>query len=369
MKKFNILLFLIICLFIFDVYANELPVVISHQVMVTNKDGTVCYNEGKKIDKTIPYKTMLIVNYDINGSYINVINDNYDCDVKYSDVSSNTQKFSIDHKDVEEISSIRAIVLPNTGLNMRIGPSVTFAKVMTIPQNSLITLTHKAGTYWYYTEYNDKTGWITAMNKYLGFDDNKVLINYEKTNIYDASGTRILGTIPENTEITDYIKLSANKEDLKYYVSYNGIKGYIKNLLYKTNGIGKIKLIKDVSIKDEKGNPIRRISAGSELEYNMISENGFYFPDRKLLISLTNEDYEYVKEAKQLVKDHGYLGEGIFGEEIKEREKEEEKKEEKQEDKKEKDYNIKEIIVVVLLSGIFISLIVLVIVKLVKNKK
>ena len=369
MKKIKILFLLVLCLLIIDVKADNKAVIISHQVMVTNKEGTTCYSEGKKTEEVIPYKTMLTVSYDIVGSYINVVNDKYDCDVKYSDVSSNTQKFSLDTKGVEKITSLRAIVLPNTGLNMRIGPAVTYAKRITIPQNTIIDLTYKAGTYWYYTEYNGVSGWVTAMNKYLGYDYDKVLVNYEKTKVYGTNGVTVLTTIPENTNITDYIKLeSINEEDFKYYVNYNGIKGYIKDMLYKTNGNGTIKLIKDVDIKDEKGNPVKRMSAGSELEYSMQNEHGyFYFPTKNALINLNREDYEYVKEAKLLVKDKGYLGEGIFGEEKKEREKIIEP-EEKEEEKKDNDNNTRDLIIIILLAGILISLIVLVIVKIVGNK-
>ena len=35
-----------------------------------------------------------------------------------------------------------------------------------------------------YGEYNGKTGWVTAMNKYLGYDYDKILINYEQPKFY-----------------------------------------------------------------------------------------------------------------------------------------------------------------------------------------
>ena len=371
MKRIKLLFLLILCLLIVNVKADDLPTIISHQVMVTNKNGTACYQDGKKMDKVIPYKTMLTVNYDIVGSYINVTNDDYNCDVKYSDVSANIQKFSLDNKGVEKINSIRAIVLPNSGLNMRIGPSVTYSKIVTIPKNTIISLSYKAGTYWYYTEYNGHSGWITAINRYIGFDYDKVLINYDKVKIYDVNGQAVITNIPANTPITDYIKLEQTKEDdFKYYVIYNGIRGYIKNMLYKTNGVGKIKLVKDVDIKDENGKPIKKMLSGSELEYTMVSDdNKFYFKEKDALISLNSKEYEFIKEAKPLVKEKGYIGEGLFGEEKKEREKpivEEETKEEKKENN---NRDIKEIIIICLLAGIFLALIVLIVLKIVNSKK
>ncbi len=370
----KILFLLIACLLVINVKAEERPVIVSHKVMVTNKEGTTCYKDSEKTDIVIPYKTMLIASYDISGSYINVYNDDYNCDVKYSDVSSNTQKFSVDDKNVTKINPVRSIVLSSTGLNLRIGPSVTYAKIMTIPQNTVLTLSYKAGTYWYYTEYNNKAGWVTAMNMYLGYDYNKVLVNYEKTSIYNNNGTKVLGSIPANTEITDYVKLdNINDNGLKYYINYNGIKGYIRTMLFKTNGRGKIKLVKDVDIKDDNGNPIKRMSSGSELEYTMVDENNnYYFPSRNRLIKINSDEFEYINEARLLIKQEGYLGEGIFGEEKMEREEivdVEEKNEEVKGGENTKKTDITTIVIICLLSGIFVLLIVLVIIKLFNSKK
>ena len=368
MKKTWLIVFTL-CLFIIDVKADESKEVIPHQVMVTNKEGTACYKDGKKTKEVIPYKTMLTVNTDISGSYINVVNDEYDCLVTYSDVSANKQSFDLDTKGVSKINNIRAIVLPSTGLNMRVGPSVTYAKVMTIPKNTILTLTHKAGTYWYYTEYNGKSGWVTSMNKYIGFDDNKVLINYEKIKLYNTNGKTVLTNIAENTEITDYLKLDTGGDDFKYFVSYNGTKGYIKDMLYKTSD-GKIKLIKDVEIKDDKGNAIRKMTAGSEIQYNMVNENNeYYISEKNVLVNLKDEDYEYIKEGKILIKEKGYIGEGIFGEEIKEKEEIASEETEIKEDTGNSEMSAKDIIIICLLSGIFIALVVIVIIKIVNSKK
>ena len=373
MKNIRLVILVIFCFLIIDVKAEAMPHVISHQVMVTNKDGVVCYHNGKKSDEVIPYKTMLTASYDIVGNYINVVNDKYDCDVNYSGVSANNQKFDLDTKGTEIINQVRAIVLPSTGLNLRIGPSVTYTKIITIPQNAIITLTHKAGIYWYYTEYNGKSGWVTAMNNYIGFDYNNVLINYEKTKIYSNNGKTVLGTIPEDTEITDYIKLeSINEDDFKYYVIYNGTKGYIKDMLYKTDTIGKIKLLKEVEIKDEKGNPIKKMTRDSELEYTMVNDNNaFYFPEKKALLNLDTKEYEYITKAKTKIKDKGYIGEGIFGEEKKERDVKSLEKEVEDDTIENKDdpTNVRDIIIICLLGGILVALIILVIIKIKNNKK
>ena len=355
----RVLLLLIICLLVINVEADNIPVIASHKVMVTNKEGTSCYKEGKKTDEVIPYKTMLMVNYDIVGSYINVTNDKYNCDVKYVDVSSYDQKFSLDNQSVEQITPIRALVLSTSGLNMRIGPSVTYSRVVRIPQNTVITLNYKSGTYWYHTEYDGKLGWITSMNGYIGYDFNRVLISHEKTKLYDVTGNTVLANIPENTEITDYMKLeTVNESDVMYYAIYNGTKGYLKSMLYKTNGTGKIKLTKDIDIKDNEGKLIKKITSGSELEYTMIDDNGnYYFPERNLVIKLNTDEYEYIVKAKPFIKEKGYIGDGFFGEEKIERE--EVKQEEAEfiiQDKVERKSNTMAIIIVCLLITIIAAL-------------
>ena len=367
MKKTIILLF--ICFWCIFVKADmEPPRIIKHKVMVTNKDGAICYQDGKKTNQVIPYGTTLDVDYDIDGSYISVSNDKYYCDVKYVDVSSKTQNFSLDNSDVEKIDSVRVIVLAKGGLNLRKGPSVTYSKLITIPQYSSVKVSYKAGTYWYYTEYNGVYGWITAINGYVGFESNEVLYNYEKVNIYDSS-KKIIGTIPANTEITDYLVLDKyTYDDFNYFVIYNGIKGYIGNMYYKTNGVGKIKLLKDIELTDNNGKLIKKLTANQDMEYNMKGYgNTFYIPEKNVVVALSNDEFEYMKEVKLLKKDRGYVGEGLFGEAKEERVIEEEEEVIPPVIEKEKDNST--IIIICLLAGILVSLIALVIVKIMNKKR
>ena len=103
-----------------------------------------------------------IVFIDIDGSYINVTsvekNEDgtykYDCMVKYADVSAVNQNFNMNTNQVEKINTTKAIVLASGGINLRKGPSVTYSKLTTIPQYTVVTLTHNAGDHWYYTKYN-----------------------------------------------------------------------------------------------------------------------------------------------------------------------------------------------------------------------
>ena len=374
MKKISLLFILFICLFVINVKADMGPPMIStHKVMVTNKEGTYCYSEGKKTDKLIPYGTMLDVMYDIQGNYIYVQNDEYSCDVKYSDVSAKTQSFDLNSKEVEKIKLNKAVILASGGLNLRKGPAVTYSKIITIPQYTVVTLTRSAGTYWYYTDYKGNYGWITGMNGYFGIESNNVLYNYEDTLIYSANNKSVLGKIPANTPITDYLELLGPTSS--YYVNYNGTKGYISLQLFnKIDEPGKIKLIKDYTIYDESGKPIKKLTANQELEYTMVRENTFYIPEKKMEISLASDEFEYVKKANISLKKSGFIGEGLFGEEKGNYENEgvdptpiesniEEPKKDDSKTSKET------IIIICLLAGIFLSLTALVIVKVVNSKK
>ena len=374
MKKIYILVLIsLFCLV--NVKADmEAPQIIAHEVMVTNKDGAVCYEKNKKTDKVIPYGTMLKVDHDISGSFIDVFNSDYSCTVKYSDVSAKTQSFDINNSEVEKLTPTKAIILAKGGLNMRKGPAVSYSKMLTIPQYKTVLITHKAGSFWYYAEYEGKKGWITGMDGYIGFDGKEVLCNYEAVKIYSNDGKKILGTIPANKEITDYLILTGTPySSNSYFVIYNNIKGYVKDMFYRTDGEGIVKLLKDYDVKDDNGNLKKKITANQELKYNMISRNNMvYFPENKLEVYLSNEYFDYVKKANVLIKTNGYIGEGLFGEEKEEKTTIPDESTEDVEDLEpltNTSRRNKEIIIICVLSSVIGALTCLVIVMLINKKK
>ena len=201
MKKSKLLIICFICMFVFNVKADMgPPMVASHEVMITNKNGAICYDNGKKTKTVIPYGETFIINMDVSDGYIYVNYKDKGCDVKSSDISSKTQKFDMNNKEVEKITPVKGIILAKTGLNMRKGPSVTYSKIMTIPKNAIVKLTHKSGTYWYYAEYNGTSGWITGMDGYFGYDGKEVLYSPEPMKIYSTYDKKaVIGKIPANT--------------------------------------------------------------------------------------------------------------------------------------------------------------------------
>ena len=373
MRK-SIILLLMISMMIINVKADMgPPSVITYKGMITNRDGAYCYEDGKKTDVIIPYKTVFEVFDDVNNGFIYVENKDYHCNVRSSDLSALSYDFDINSKDVEGITPIKAMILANGGLNLRSGPAVSYPKIITIPQYTVVTLKLHAGTYWYYTEYNGKNGWITTMNYYVGFEDNRVLVNYNDTNIYNSKGN-IIGKIPKNTEITSYLRLEARGEDEpNYYVIYNGTEGYLYKMYEKTENEGKIKLLKDKEITDSNGKPLKRLLANQDLVYDMkLGDNGFYLKEKNAFVYLDKEEYEDIVETKLKVKENGYLGEGIFGE-TKEERQEEPQQEVKEETKEKENFfdRLTEIQKMILgfVAGIVVALTIIVIVLLVlKNK-
>ena len=384
MKKFKLMVVLVICLFISNVKADMgPPVVISYKAMITNKDGAYCYEDGKKTDKVIPYKTIFEVYDEVNNGYIFVHNDNYDCNIKSSDLSAINHEFDISNKEVQSITPIKAIILANGGLNMRSGPATSYAKIITIPQYTIVTLKLQAGTYWYYTEYNGHSGWITGMRGYFGVESNEVLISDKILNIYNSNGKEV-GKIPANTEITNYLKLPTYyPNEYRYYVVYNDIKGYLEdnNIYYKIEPEGKIKLINDIDIKDSNGNPIKKLTKGQELVYDYQDYNtdqtmiGVHLKEKNDFAYIDTANFEYVIKGKPKVKEKGYLGEGLFGE-VKEERNEEPKNEVTEVDEKTKEKesffdSLTEIQKMILgfVAGIIFGLTIFVIVKLVLKKR
>ena len=391
MKKIKLFIIILICLFVVNVKADMGPPgIISHKVMVTNKNGAQCYinNEKGNKEKTkeiIPYKTNLEVFIDIDGSYINVTsvekNEDgtykYDCMVKYADVSAVNQNFNMNTNQVEKINTTKAIVLASGGINLRKGPSVTYSKLTTIPQYTVVTLTHNAGDHWYYTKYNGNSGWITGMSGYVGRESSNILYSNKAVKVYDSKGKNI-GTIPANTPIEKYLVLDYDMNfRYQYYVIYNNIKGYVNDeMLIKLDTPGKIRLTKDYELVIGDGDSTKKFSKGREFEYTMIgaTDYEFYIPEVKEVLTLSKSNYEYVKKANVSVKESGYLGEGLFGEKKEEKVEPVKPVNEEVEDpvipeEENKGMSTKDIVIIGLLAGIFLALTSLVIIRLVNSKK
>ena len=354
------------------------PMIIEYQAVVANKDGAICYNDGKKTDIVIPFGEVIDIYWELNGNYINVTYNNKSCDIKASDIKAKQDSFSVNTAGVEKIKETKAVILAKGGLNLRKGPSVPYSKIMTIPQYSVVTLKYKAGTYWYYAEYNGRSGWISGMNQYFGFDNSNILYSYKDVDIYDINDkSKKIGTIKAFTEVSDYIEL-VQYDGPNFLVNYNGIKGYVYYMPYKVEG--EIKILNDVGLYNNNDKKTTKtLNSGKTYKYSIIEYNNdiniFYFPSENGYAILKYNEYELIGDTKNLIKKTGYIGSGLFGEEKVENDTSQEEiideQEEIIEDKEEKDEKVNkvEIIIICLLVGILIALSILIIIKLVNMKK
>ena len=392
MKK--IVSLLIVLLVFYNVNADlEPPKVIKHEVVIANKDGASCYQSDSKgyskMDKSIPYGNSYYVSDEVvNNKYVFVYSDSDDtsCLVLLSDIKVKNNNFDIKSDGVQKIEESRAIILAERGLNLRKGPAMSYSKIITIPQYSIVTIKYKAGSYWYYAEYNGYKGWISGINQYFGYDESDILYDIVDINIYNDN-KKIIGTIPKYTEITNYVRLVQynTKIDYKYYVNYNGIKGYILDMSNKVDG--ELKLLTDAYIYN--GNKvIDKITKNDTVSYTVhkpgkqvgiepsLIDYIFYVPSKNGTLKLRNDsekkEFITIKEnnAKKL---SGYIGEGLFGEVKEEKESIKEKVEdinkiEEEKEEKQNKSNI-DIIIISVLSCIIGALTCFVVILLVNAKK
>ena len=376
MKKV-LLLCLIILGFGFNVYADgDGPSIARYDVYVSNKDGAICYEEKnnsyKKTDKVISYGSIVNFYSETTEKYIYV--DYYDdkgeyqfgCYVETKNLSPKNSEFNLKSDDIVKINPVKAVILANGGLNLRKGPATIFSQITLIPQYSVVTLKYRVGDYWYYAEYNGKSGWITGENAYFGMNNDAILYSVKDIEIYsDKALTKKIGTIPKFTEVTNYLSLVTYEP--AYYVNYNGIIGSIRTSFKKVNG--KIKLTKDAKVyEDFDGKKlINTVKKGAEYDYTLINHNYYggdaniYIPSLKGWIFASDDydkkGYEIVGEETLLIKENGYLGENLFGEIT------------KQENSNSNNISNSNLVIICVITAVILSFTIIIIIKLINKKK
>lgn len=374
MKKYVILLILILGI-VLNVKADMgPPSVISYDIIITNKDGAYCYEGSyvgsnlvyKKTNKKLSYGREYNVWLETGDEYVSVSDydeEIYDCFLSVNDVIAKNDEFDLNNEEILKIEKVKAIVLNKDGVLMHKGPASAYSKVTTIPVGSIIEISYKAGTYWYYTEYKGYYGWISGDNHAFGFDNDNLLFTTIETNIYD-NNRNIIGKIPAYTNVSNYLELPYHENNM-YYVNYNGILGTVDFIDNKVEG--KIKVLKDTKLVDDKKNVLKTISFNQEVVYDVAiyatypeDNTSFYIEkDKGWLIFSPNSKYEMdsfqqVIESKNIKKTSGFIGEGYFGENAY---------------SNTPKNNNSEIIIICVLSAILLAITILIIIKLINNKK
>lgn len=121
-----------------------------------------------------------------------------------------------------------ATVNSSIGLNMRTGPGLTYDVVITIPDNSEVTVIEK-GSEWSKVSYNGKTGYVSS--GYLNFkEDDKpktgTVNSPSGLNVRTGPGTEYPSIyVLENRTVVEIMQ----QEGSWYKISYNGITGYVSS--------------------------------------------------------------------------------------------------------------------------------------------
>lgn len=245
MKKLLIILVGVLLLPL-TVYADMgAPENMTYEVEITNPDGISLYkincgtnNTNCKLVKnaTIPKGAAFSIYYEekINGedyAYISYKkNSGY---IKISDVTITSKEISLDDESVNKLKNPYKRTVLVDELKVYSSPAKGFKVVGTIPKGVEIELTHSSGDSWYYVEYKNIKGWVDYYNGTLGeYHDVEFEILTERKIYSEISfafsddDANIVGTIPANTKIKGYYSLDQWSR-YKYYVEYDGIKGYI----------------------------------------------------------------------------------------------------------------------------------------------
>ena len=219
----------------------DAPAIQPYEAVVSNVNGASYYiaypdfveagklNYGDKIE--ITYEEVL-QDGKLYGNYYDE-NNNYGYYVRISDLQVvDTEKdFS---KNISLSNSKHIEILAKDGVEMYKGPAYAYSKLgVTIPKGETLKGYFNQDIYepWYYVEYKNTSGFICILKGAVGFEkeSNKKLLTPRKISIYDNTDTfdkkDVIGTIPANTYITEYKEVDTWSR--AYYVTYNGISGYI----------------------------------------------------------------------------------------------------------------------------------------------
>ncbi len=323
MKRIKLFLILLLILPVLVKADAGPPDVTNYVVTVSNKSGAQCYNQkdGKvvKTTRVHKYNTKLIVFQDVSKDYVYVRlpgSESYetDCMVKVSDITIGNKEFS--SSDIYEFETVQTIILFDDVAIYK-GPSFGYPKTnVVIPKGTILKYKYES-SYWIYVNYKGTTGWINSNESpyYIngegytfGYDDDSILFTIEDAELKDDKG-KVVGTIPEGIEITNYVSRGRFREA---YVYYNGKEGFIDDSSYTYKMNIEITLIKDAPVYEESGKKVDTLPAGTVVKSNYyfseFSITKIYLSDKKAYLILGNGDDEadmdYYDSDKAVFADH-----------------------------------------------------------------
>ena len=240
--------------------------------IIDNKDGAFCYERkyDSGSDKTVYVKTQKKYNYQENRSvslkHDFSISDRYlkfdgkgyydsDCYIDLRDIKLVPYKVDDNYNNIDNFikyDNLKATLLKGE-VELKKGIGDAFSTITKIISGE--DFYYRYSLYnMYYVSYGNYEGWIANNNIFA----------------YEDKDDNVIGIMPKNEEVTEYLKLSNGG----YYVIYNGNKGIIKHGFAKTKG--KVKIVEEAELyEDFEGEKIlKKVNSGEEFEFNIFSEMG-----------------------------------------------------------------------------------------------
>lgn len=252
----RIYLFIITILLILPTVVNAdlmAPEMLSYDAIVKNPNGADYYESDESKVGTVPYGTEITVLYD-DGSYANFEYKDDTYIIKLSDIRSTKDKVSFNDKDVIKLDSKNTYSLvaledlkiyagPGRAYNV-IGSLKKYDKVVILYEQAII---ESDTSLWGGIQYNGIDGWIEAHGTNIASSSSCDIKISQDTSIYSSyEGKEVIGTIKKNTTISknNVYTLELAYNDYAYVRLDSKISGYIKtdniyfleyNKTYKVN--------------------------------------------------------------------------------------------------------------------------------------
>lgn len=230
------------------------------------KKGILEYGKEVKIQYESKINDVLYGSFDMgNGFYY----------VNVDGLTIIDDKFDINDENVSEYEdNSKNVVLFENGISMHKGPAAGFTKIgKNIPKGTVLKFTHvysEEESPWYYTEYNGQKGWVSTLDGSIGvYNENTIMIAKQLDMMKTGDSTQKVGTIPVNTVIKGYYEIDPWSRG--YYVTYNGISGYISKyeVAFKSAGKQSIELVKNNKLYNEMSEEttFTNVPSGTTLTY------------------------------------------------------------------------------------------------------
>lgn len=328
MKKIIKLFLLFILLIPISVKADMgAPEIMGYYVTPKSMDGANYYDGNpseKNVAGTIMYgdKVQVIYESSYSGELIGTIeigNDSYDIYLKDYITVSEYYKPSINDSYTEKVN-FTGKVLDQKGLKMYKGPSEAYESYdFTIPFGTEIKVEYRNMSIWLYGEYNGTKGWFMFYEGSFGIHEKSTkepLLIAAKVDIKESlsSDAKTLGTIPALESLEEYYIL--DPWAWSYYVTYNGVTGYIdseKTLDYVSEEYKTEKNIvgKDVTVYETAEENAKKVGTLKALKVFYIpgsvgNHSDYYYiecDDLKGFIPNDYEDLYFIPESDEYYYD------------------------------------------------------------------